>query len=72
MEALGINAEFFIVQFTSFLLLGGWGIFSLFTLLALRRRQLTATPQAIWVALIVFAPLFGALAFWMVKPGSRE
>lgn len=72
MEALGINAGFFIVQLIGFLLMSGWVIFSLLTILALRRQQLPATPQAVWAAIIIFAPLLGALAFWIVKPDARE
>ena len=72
MESLGINAGFLIVQLTGFLLMSGWAIFSLITLTALRCQQLLAMPQAIWAALIVLAPILGALAFWIVKPGQPE
>lgn len=72
MESLGINVGFLIVQLIGFLLMSGWAIFSLITLAALRRQQLPAMPQAIWAALIVLAPILGALAFWIVKPGQPE
>lgn len=70
MDSLGINFGFLVVQLVGFLLTAGWVIFSLLTLLALRRQQLPVMPQALWAALIVLAPILGALAFWIIRPGQ--
>lgn len=70
MDSLGINVGFLIVQLVGLLLTAGWVIFSLLTILALRRQRLPIMPQALWAALIVLAPILGALAFWIVRPGQ--
>ena len=70
MDSLGINVGFLVVQLIGFLLTAGWVIFSLVTILALRRQRLPIMPQALWAALIVLAPILGALAFWIVRPGQ--
>jgi len=69
METLGINWSFLIVQILS---VGSWPLFSIIALLALRRKHLTGTNQALWALLIVAIPILGALAFFIVRPGEKN
>ena len=71
MELFGINLGYLIVQLFNFLLIGGWLILALFALFQLRDHELPETARAIWAALILFVPIVGALAFWIVKPGKQ-
>ena len=69
METLGMNWEVF---FVNILIVGGWLLSSIIALLALRRSHLTGTNQAIWALLIVAIPIFGALAFFLVRPSENS
>lgn len=64
-DTLGINWGLLIIQF---LIFGGWPLFSLIALFALRRSNLTGTNQVLWALLIVAVPVLGALAFFVVRP----
>lgn len=70
MDSLGINETFLISQlcFVGFFLLGF--LVGLVALFQLRVRSMADTAKAIWAALIVFVPLAGAVAFWIVAPGT--
>jgi hypothetical protein len=46
----------------------GWPLLSLATLVALRRRHLATVTQALWILIILLAPILGACAFWIVQP----
>lgn len=50
----------------------GWPFLSLAALVALRRRPLTALPQALWALIILATPILGACAFWIVQPREVE
>lgn len=70
-----IGPGYLIVTILSLLILAAWIILAVYALLALRKRALPPTAAAIWTAMIVCIPLFGALAFLIVKPentGSEE
>ena len=68
MESLGINWGYLLVMIFNFSLLLGW---PLLAILQLRRRQLPEVARAIWAVLILLVPFFGALAYWLVKPGNK-
>lgn len=69
MEALGINWGILIINL---LIVGGWPLFSIIALFGLRRSRLTGTSQALWALLVVVVPVFGALAFLIVRPGEND
>ncbi len=41
-------------------------------LLALRTRALDEASKALWALVIVSAPVMGALAFVLLRPGTRD
>jgi hypothetical protein len=49
-----------------------WFILAIAALFMLRHRELPDTALAIWAAVIVIIPIGGALAFWIVRPGSSR
>ena len=71
MDSLGINETFLVSQLCllGFFVLGF--LVALAALFQLRLRPVGDTAKAIWAALIVFVPLAGAVAFWIVAPGTR-
>ena len=71
MEKLGISGIFLAVQILNFLLVVGVLALMVGALLALRGYPLTAAQQFIWVSLILFVPLLGPAAFWVVGPPSQ-
>jgi hypothetical protein len=48
-----------------------WIVLAIIALVQLRSYELPETARAIWAALILVIPLFGAIAFWIVQPGKR-
>ena len=66
-DTLGINWGLLIIQF---LIFGGWPLFSLIALFALRRSNLTGTNQVLWALLIIAIPVLGTLAFFIVRPSE--
>ena len=65
MDVLGINWGFLVIQMLVF---GLYPLLSLFALFALRRNHITGIAQVLWALLIVAIPVFGASAFFIVKP----
>ena len=61
----GINWGYLIVQLFLF---GVYPVLGLMALFALRRSRVTGIVQVLWAWLIVAIPVFGALAFFIVKP----
>ncbi len=59
---------FAILPLLYLLLLCGWPLLSLATLFDLRRRSVTNGPQLFWVLIILFIPILGAIAYWIVQP----
>jgi len=49
-----------------------WPILSIIALFGLRQRNLAETSRALWAITIVFAPILGAVAFWIVQPQERR
>jgi len=52
------------------ILLGSWPILALVTLLRLRKLGLPSLETVLWVMVILFVPVFGALAFLILRPGK--
>jgi hypothetical protein len=71
MDSLGINFGLLLVQSSFVLILLGWPVLSLVTIFAIKNRQLAETSQAVWV-LISLVPFLGALAFWLIQPGTSK
>lgn len=69
MDTLGINWGILIINL---LIVGSWPLFSIIALFGLRRSHLTGTSQALWAILVVAVPVFGALAFFIVRPGENN
>ena len=69
MEQFGLNTGYLLIQ-CAFPIL--WVLLSLFALLRLRGRSLPETARALWAVFIMVVPIFGALAFFIVEPGSKQ
>ncbi len=69
MDALGINTGLLMTQLLTLVVVVA---FPLFTLFALRKQNLTGTPLALWVLIILLIPILGALAFWIVRPTRTQ
>jgi hypothetical protein len=55
----------------NFSLLLGWPLLAILAILQLRQRELPEVARAVWAAIILVVPLFGAIAFWLVQPGKE-
>ncbi len=64
---IGINELLLVLGPLAFV---SWPLLSLGTLVALRRRQMMALPQALWALIILVIPVLGSTAFWLVRPGE--
>lgn len=72
MEAIGISTGYLVSAIFSLLILTVWIVLVVYALFALRKRSLPSTAAAIWTAMIICIPLFGALAFLIVKPENSR
>ncbi len=72
MDMIGINARFFFVQLLNCLLPLVWLGLSIAALLGLRNRSLPETARVLWALIILVVPVMGAVAFWIVRPGSES
>lgn len=66
------NADYLgavIVQGMNFLLLFSTLALIVFSLLKLRKAAIPAQTKTFWAAIILVFPIFGALAFLIIKPG---
>jgi hypothetical protein len=61
----------FPIYLINFLLIILWIILAILALVQLRRPDLPETARALWAILIVAIPLGGAIAFWIVNPGTH-
>ncbi len=59
-----------LVQILSFILLAAIPALIIVSLLKLKKAALPPQTQALWVIIILLIPIFGALAFLIVKPGA--
>ncbi|UCH61153.1 MAG: hypothetical protein JSV61_06645 [Anaerolineales bacterium] len=69
MNAMGINLSYLIIQV---LILGVWPLLSLAALYTMQHSSFTALPQFLWTLLVLTIPIFGALAFFILKPGVKK
>ncbi len=58
-----------LIQILNLILLVGWLILTVLTLLHLRKQNLSASPLALWT-LIIIIPWLGAIAYWLVRPSG--
>jgi len=68
MMNLGYGPGEFLILFFWCLLPIAWIALSIYTLLALKSIHLNETARALWAILIVFVPILGAVAYWLVRP----
>lgn len=61
---------FFVVQIFNILFWVAWPVLALLALRGLRYVAVQDTARVLWALLILVIPVFGALAFWIVKPGG--
>lgn len=71
-----INISLLIAQILNMALLVAWITLALWALFRLRREELQDIAQVIWAAIILLVPVFGAVAFFIVrsrrwKPAER-
>ena len=65
----------FSVSWRLWALLGTAGlvlILALVALLGLRRRPMDEVPRFLWALLVLVAPVFGPLVFFIVRPGRMD
>ena len=68
MDAFGINWIYLIIQLVSF---GLYLLMSMLGLINLSHRHLNRRQQILWVILIIGVPMFGTLAFFIMRPGEK-
>ena len=61
-----------VFQIINALLIIAWVSLAIITLVKLSSRKLSATPKAIWALIILSIPIFGAIAFFIVKPEDHQ
>ncbi len=69
MQSVGLNLGYLLVLLLNVILLAGWIILAIVALFQLRVRSLNDTAKVIWVTVILLVPIFGAIAFWIIRPG---
>ncbi|NMB67191.1 MAG: hypothetical protein GYA20_00325 [Chloroflexi bacterium] len=72
LDTFGLGPGYLIASILSLLILAAWIILATMALLSLRKYALPTTAAAIWTTLIICIPLFGALAFLIVKPENTR
>ncbi len=68
---MGADAIASLFQIINLILLFGWLILTVLTLLHLRKQNLPASPLALWT-LIILIPWLGALAYWLIRPADND
>ncbi|MEM8535368.1 MAG: hypothetical protein AAGF95_31325 [Chloroflexota bacterium] len=64
------NFILLLAQLANIAILVGWIVLVLVAFYQMRYRKLSDGAQVAWVGFIIFAPVLGALAFLMIKPGT--
>jgi uncharacterized membrane protein len=67
-----IDWTFRVAQTANFLILAGWLVLAILALVGLRRCQLDETARVLWVIVVLLVPFVGALAFFIVHPGTPK
>lgn len=62
-----INIPLLGLQFFNIVLLVSWILLAILALLRLPKEQLPAGVEIVWVLVILLIPVFGALAFFIVR-----
>jgi len=57
-----------ILQMVNFILIIGWLVMTILGLIGLRKKELDNSSKMLWVILILFVPIFGSLAFFVLNP----
>jgi hypothetical protein len=68
----GTNWPFLVIQIVNILLLLSWIVLIVIALLKMRQRLFGELAHVLWVIVIIFVPVFGALAFLITRPGVPE
>ena len=72
MDALGINFVYLAVQLCICGLFVAGIVLPIIAILQLRKRHfVNETDKALWVLIIIMAPIIGAVAFFILKPGKE-
>jgi hypothetical protein len=66
----GIAWPFVAIQITNLAVAILWIVLMIVAFWQLRQRQLGDLTHVLWVILIIFVPLLGALAFLITQPGG--
>jgi hypothetical protein len=69
MDALGINGWLLLIQLIPVILFIGLPIIAL---VDLAKKKMSGTPLAVWVLVICAVPLLGVLAYWIIKPTTKD
>ncbi len=66
------NLTFFLVTLFNLSFWLAWPALALLALRGLRRQPIEDTAKALWAIIILVIPVFGAAAFWIVRPGEEN
>ena len=66
-----VNWNFALAQGVNLLILVAWIVLIAAALVRLRSCRMDQTARALWTLIVVLIPVVGALAFFVVEPGSR-
>ena len=69
MDGFGLNTGLLLIQLIPLILLIGLPVISL---IDLRKKKMDGTTLALWVLIICAIPVFGALAYWIIKPAAGK
>ena len=72
MSHYGLGMGYWIGPLICFLLLVGSLILDILALLGLKRVKLSTTAQALWAMTILFMPILGAVAYFIILPHEVE
>jgi len=67
-----INFGFMLSQMLNFSMLIAWIVLMFYALRLLQKADLPEGVRLIWVLLVIFAPLVGALAVIIVRPSEQQ
>ena len=67
-----LNTGVLAIQILNVALLLAWIGLAILALFRLRKEELADTAQVIWTVIILLIPIFGALAFFIVRSGKRS
>lgn len=69
---IGMNWPYLTIQIVNVLLLLMWVALAVVAFWQMRHRRLGDLAHVLWVIVILFVPLLGALAFLITRPGVAE